>query len=211
VISDNVEGQHRTSEEAFEMVRRIVMSGALALLVPSIAQAQVPGRLGSLDFGTAPRLTVAQNAAQAGGTGASTFDVGGYIGGELDNSEDWFLIGGHAVMSFEGTPFKINPRFTYHPFDGGKVVQVDVNVVRDYDLATPGRFRPYVGVGGAFMRTSFDGFESDSAVGLNLLSGVRLKMEGDSRFEPFLHAQYTIVRDQFNSFTITIGANFSVR
>lgn len=195
------------------MVRRLVLCSAMALLLPSAAQAQVPGGLGSATFAAPPRLALMSAPAQAQTTGSNMdgFSVGGYIGAELDNDEDWFLLGGQARMRFQGTPFEISPRFTFHPFEGGKVLQVDVNVLRDYELASPGRFRPYVGIGGAFRRTSFDDFESDSSVGLNLISGVRLKMDGATRYEPFLHVQYTIVQDQFNSFTVTIGANFTVR
>lgn len=90
------------------------------------------------------------------------------------------------------------------------MMQLDLNILHHYALAGESRFKPYVGVGGAFNRYTFDDF-SDSAVGLNLVTGVRLAGSPESRFEPFLNTQYTIIRDQGNLFTLVVGATFRLR
>lgn len=154
------------------------------LLVPSVSTAQSPA--------TAPAVAVAP-----------------YVGAVLDTSEDWLLFGGEARVKFDGFAYDVNPRVTFNPYDGGSMMQIDVNVLHNYALAGESRFKPYVGIGGAFNRSTFDDF-SDSAVGLNLVSGARLASP-ESRFEPFVNAQYTIIRGQGNPFTLVVGASFTLR
>jgi hypothetical protein len=154
----------------------------------------------------APASAHAQGADQE-----PTTRLGAFIGGELDNSEDWILLGAEGRIPLQSPPLEVNPRFTYHPFTGGSIIQLDVNFLHNYRLANPGRLRPYVGIGGAFHRLAFDGADSDSKVGLNLLSGARIALRPGSRLEPFFNAQYTIIQDELNSFTFVIGASYSLR
>jgi hypothetical protein len=165
------------------MRRLCLFLGALVCFAPATASAQAPVE-GSLS-------------------------VAPYIGAVLDTPDDWFVVGGEARFRMEGFNYDINPRFTYNPFEGGSAIQFDVNLLHDYTPAPDSRLRPYVGIGGAISRLAFEEF-SDTSVGLNLVSGARLTMP-NSRFEPFLNAQYTIIKGEGNPFTIVIGATFNVR
>ena len=152
----------------------------------------------------APANAFAQSPATEG-----NLSVAPFVGAILDTSEDWLLLGGEARLKLADRPFQVNPRLTFNPYEGGSMMQLDVNLLHNYALAGDSRFRPYVGIGGAFNRYSFDDF-SESAVGLNLVSGARLRMAA-SRFEPFLNAQYTIIRDQGNLFMVVVGATITLR
>ena len=156
-------------------------------------------------------LATAAAFAQTPAT-SRTINVAPYVGAVLDTPDDWLLFGGEVRMpiSLNGRPFDLNPRLTFNPFEGGSVLQLDVNLLHNYDLATKGRLRPYVGIGGAFSRFTA-GDVSDSNVGLNLISGARLTMKPESRFEPFVNAQYTIIHGEGNPFTIVIGATFQLK
>jgi hypothetical protein len=136
--------------------------------------------------------------------------VAPYFGAVLDTSDDWLVFGGEVRIPVSRRPFEINPRLTHNPFEGGSMLQLDVNLLHNYDLATKGRLKPYVGVGGALNRVKAGEF-SESSLGVNLISGARLAMQPDSRFEPFLNAQYTIIRDQGNPFTLVVGATFQLK
>jgi hypothetical protein len=135
--------------------------------------------------------------------------VAPYVGAVLDTPDDWLLFGGEARLNFDGFAYDVNPRVTFNPYEGGSMMQIDINILHNYALAGESRFKPYVGIGGAFNRYTFDDF-SDSAVGLNLVSGARLASP-ESRFEPFVNAQYTIIRGQGNLFTLVVGASITLR
>jgi hypothetical protein len=173
------------------MFTRLFMLAALALLVPMTAHAQV--------------------VAQADDPRSGFRSAGAYVGGELDAPDDWLVFGGDARVAIEDWRVELSPRFTYRPISDGSIFQIDANVLKNYDLARPGRLRPYVGVGGALRRLSLDGGFSDTNVGLNLVSGVRFAMSQGSGYEPFLNAQYTIIHGVPNVFSVVVGASFSLR
>lgn len=154
-------------------------------------------------------LTSSVAAAQAPPSDGTVL-VAPYIGAVLDTPDDWILVGGEARLRLEGLAAEVNPRVTWNPYEGGSMMQLDVNLLHNYPIAGESRFRPYVGVGGAFNRYTVNGF-SDSSVGLNLVSGARWVMEPESRFEPFLNAQYTMIRGQANLFTVVVGATIQLR
>lgn len=191
------------------MLKRIVLGTAVLVYLPAIAQAQIAGRLGSATFESGVRASATSPSQAVTATDAPII-VGGFLGAQLDTSDDWFFFGGDARLRVQGRSFEINPRLAFQPFEGGNTLQIDVNVLVELELAVPNRFRPYVGLGGAVVRSSFDG-DSDTSVGLNLAGGVRLDMEGRTRLEPFAHVQYTIVRDQLNPFTISVGVSIPLR
>lgn len=164
----------------------------------------VPFVFVAIGFLLSPSLSAAQTP-----TGDTDIHVAPYIGAVLDTPDDWLLVGGEARLKFAGFQHEVNPRLTFNPYEGGSMMQFDINILHHYALAGESRFKPYVGVGGAFNRYTFDDF-SDSSVGLNLVTGVRLAST-ESRFEPFLNTQYTIIRGQGNLFTLVVGATFSVR
>ena len=194
------------------MMKRIVASAALTLLVPAIASAQVAGKLGGVTFAPDARTTKNSNIridGQAAPNQEGPIMVAGFIGATMDTPEDWFHLGGDVRLPISNRYFEINPRLSFQPFEGGHTFQIDVNVIWELQLANPGRFRPFAGVGGAFINDSF-GDESDNNVGLNLVAGVRLAMD-QSRIQPFAHIQYTLVRDRMNPFAIAVGAAFPLR
>lgn len=164
----------------------------------------------------APLTARAQSVAQADDPRSGLRSAGAYIGGEIDQPDDWMVFGGDARLQINSWKIEINPRFTFRDVEDGSVFQFDANVLKNYDLARPGRLRPFVGVGAAIRKTSFDDdlFDeefSDSSIGLNLVSGVRFAMSPGSGYEPFLHAQYTVLDDQDDVFSIVVGVSFSLR
>jgi opacity protein-like surface antigen len=138
--------------------------------------------------------------------------VGAHFGGELDDNDDsWIVLGLDARVILGFRDLEVNPRFTFRPFNGGSASQIDVNILQNYVLANPGRFRPFVGAGGAIRHTAFDASDGETNVGLNLLSGTRLVLSHDAQYEPFALGQYTIINDERNAFTIIIGVSFNLR
>jgi len=136
--------------------------------------------------------------------------IGAHFGGELDSDDSWITVGLDARVILGFRDLELNPRFTFRPFNGGSASQIDFNILQNYVLANPGRFRPYVGAGGAVRHTGFDAGGSMTKVGLNLLSGTRLAM-GNNAYEPFVQGQYTVVNDEPNPFTIVVGVSFNVK
>jgi len=108
--------------------------------------------------------------------------VGAHFGGQLDTDDGAAVMGldTRVVLGFRDLEF--NPRFTYRPFNGGSSSQIDVNILQNYVLANPGRFRPFVGAGAAIHHTSFDTTDGKTRVGLNLLSGTRFAMNNGAHY-----------------------------
>ena len=86
-----------------------------------------------------------------------------------------------------------------------------VHAVRGIDLAHPGRFRPFMGVGGTLRNYSPSQGNGDTKLGINLVSGTRIALSSSRGYEPFIMGQYSIVRDQLNSFSVVVGASFRLR
>lgn len=141
---------------------------------------------------------------------AGVMSVGAMVGAELDTPEDWLLFGADARIQIAHA-LEFSPRFTYHPLDAGRITQLDLNVLRNIDLARPGRLRPFVGIGGALRTFSPEFGDSDTKPGLNLITGTRFAMSSGAGYEPFFTAQYTIVQDQINAFSLVVGASFRLR
>ena len=156
------------------------------------------------------RSVEAQTVGLADDPRAGLISAGAFVGLEFDNPDHALMLGGDARLRFGQANLEINPRFNFRPFDDGSVQQMDVNVITNHHLMNPGRFRPYSGLGLAIHRVKF-AQTSASDVGLNLVSGVRLAMRSGAAYEPFLQAQYTILKEPSNSFTLVIGASFSFR
>ncbi len=157
------------------------------------------------------RAATAQTVGLADDSRVGFISAGAYVGLEFDVPDHALLLGGDGRIKFGSANIEINPRFTFRPFDDGSMQQFDVNFLTNYRLSNPGRFRPYSGLGIGFHRLVFDTADSQSDVGLNLISGVRLAMRPGAAYEPFLQAQYTIMNEPANSFTVVVGASFSFR
>jgi hypothetical protein len=141
---------------------------------------------------------------------AGLVSAGALAGAMLDTSDDWLIFGADARVQIQHG-LEVEPRFTYQPLTNGHVIQLDANVLKNLDLARPGRFRPFFGVGGTLTSYSPDRGDGDTKVGLNLISGTRIAMSSGSGYEPFIVAEYSIVREQANGFSITVGASFKLR
>jgi hypothetical protein len=148
----------------------------------------------------APRLASAQ------------ISVGGFLGAEFDNQDNWLLFGAEGRFSLRKAmngPWDFNPRLSYHSYGGGaSATQIDLNLLYDLELAHPGRFAPYVGIGGTLV-TFKAGDLSESHTGLNLITGVKLVTK-DSGIEPFMNTQYSIIPSYPNSYTLVFGALFRI-
>jgi hypothetical protein len=161
-------------------------------------------------------ITVACSTLLAAPRVASAqFSVAGFLGAELDNKDNWLLFGAEARVSlkqvFDNNPIDGSARFSYHSYgSGSSATQIDLNLLAAPELAHPGRFQPYMGAGLAFLSTKFAA-TSETKVGLNLVSGVRLKPAAGSIVEPFMNMQYSIINDYPNPFTISLGLSFHVR
>lgn len=160
-------------------------------------------------FAGAPLVASAQTAI-ADEDRAGIMSAGAFVGGELDHPDDWLTFGADLRVQMAHS-LELNPRFMFRPLNLGSIRQIDVNVLKNVDLAQPGRIRPFVGVGGAVRTLSPDRGESESKVGLNLVSGARIAMSAGAGYEPFFQAQYTIVQNQINTFAVVVGASFKLR
>lgn len=156
------------------------------------------------------RVTHAQTAGLADAARPGFLSVGGFAGREFD-TPDGLTVGADGRIVLSKADLELNPRLTFRPIDGGSAQQIDVNVLSNYRLNNPGRFRPYSGLGVGIRTIRSDSGGSNSDVGLNLISGVRLAMRPGAAYEPFLQAQYTIVKEPANSFTVVFGASFSFK
>jgi hypothetical protein len=159
----------------------------------------------------AGRAAEAQTVGLADDARAGLVSAGGYVGLEFDVPDHALLVGADARIKFGSANLEVNPRFTFRPFDDGSMQQIDVNFLTNYRLNNPGRFRPYSGLGVGIHSIHIDDADTASDVGINLISGVRLAMRPGAAYEPFLQAQYTIMNEPSNSFTLVFGASFSFR
>ena len=156
-----------------------------------------------------PMMASAQTAL-ADDDRAGLISAGALVGAQMDTPDNWLLFGADARVQVAHA-LEFEPRFTYQPLGGGHIIQLDANILKNIDLARPGRFRPFFGIGGALRKLSPDVGNSDTTVGLNLIGGTRIALSGSSGYEPFIIGQYSLVNDQFNPFSIVVGASFRLR
>lgn len=133
--------------------------------------------------------------------------IGAIVGAELDMSDNFFLFGLDARMrAFRG--LEGEPRFTYHPLNGGHYIQIDANALKNLELARQTRFRPLIGMGPSIrIETPYVG-DRDTRFGWNLIWGTRITMNREKGYEPFIIGQYTILHDHNDPFSIVFGASF---
>jgi hypothetical protein len=133
--------------------------------------------------------------------------IGAIVGAELDMADNFFLFGLDARMrGFRG--LEAEPRFTFHPLNGGHYLQFDANALKNFELARPGRFRPLIGMGAAIrLETPYVG-DSEAKIGWNLIWGTRIAMNREKGYEPFIIGQYTILHDHKDPFSLVFGASF---
>lgn len=173
-------------------MRRLLQACALAMVLLGI-----------------PTLAHAQTAL-ADDDRAGLVSVGAMVGAQLDTPDNWLLFGADARVQIAHA-LEFEPRFTYQPQNGAHTMQIDANVLKNFDLARPGRFRPFMGVGGTLQKFSADQGAGDTVVGINLVAGSRIALSSSRGYEPFIIGQYSVVRDQPNSFSMVVGASFRLR
>ena len=156
------------------------------------------------------RPVFAQTVSLADDPRAGLISAGAFIGIEFENIDHALLLGGDGRIGLGTANLEINPRYTYRPFDDGSMQQLDVNFITHFKLLKPGRVRPFSGIGLGVNRYLFEQLDSETNVGLNLVSGARIVMRSGA-YEPFFHAQYTIFNEAVNSFTLVVGTSFSFR
>ena len=157
----------------------------------------------------APMAASAQTA-MADDNRAGLISAGVFAGAELDTADNWLLFGADARVQVS-PGLELQPRITYQPLGSGHLLQLDANVLKNLDLARPGRVRPFFGIGGTLTSYSFAKGAGETKVGLNLVTGARIAMSSSSGYEPFIMSQYSIVRNQLNAFSIVAGASFRLR
>lgn len=135
---------------------------------------------------------------------AQFYGVGGHIGGEFDNSEDWIVFGVDGRYRVPNSSWTLAPRFNLHPVDGGSIYQIDVNALYNFPRDASLPIHPYLGVGVGLFRESFDGF-SETKLVANLVSGVRV-VRSTSKVEPYIQTQYSFAKEFSNSMTFLVGA-----
>lgn len=155
-------------------------------------------------------MAVSAQTAMADNDQPGLISAGVFAGAELDTADNWLLFGADARVQV-APGLELQPRFTYQPLGDGHLIQLDANVLKNLDLAQPGRFRPFFGIGGTLTSYSGAAGAGTTKVGLNLVAGTRIAMSSSSGYEPFIMSQYSIVRNQGNSFTIAVGASFRLR
>jgi hypothetical protein len=155
-------------------------------------------------------LAASAQTALADEDRAGLMSAGALVGAVLDTPDDWLVFGADARVQLAHA-LELEPRFTYQPLNDAHVIQLDANVLKNFDLARPGRFRPFVGVGGTLRSFSPEFGDGETKVGLNLISGTRIALSSSSGYEPFITAHYSIVRDQLNTFSLVVGASFRLR
>lgn len=173
-------------------MRRLLQACALALMVQAV-----------------PTLAHAQTAL-ADDDRSGLISAGAMVGAQLDTSDNWLLFGADARVQIAHA-LEFEPRFTYQPQNGAHTIQLDANVLKNFDLARPGRFRPFMGVGGTLQKYSADQGAGDTTLGINLVAGSRIALSSNRGYEPFIIGQYSITRDQANAFSIVVGASFKLR
>lgn len=130
--------------------------------------------------------------------------VGGHIGGEFDNSDNWIVFGIDGRYRVPNSVWAIAPRINLHPVEGGSIIQIDVNALYNFPRDGTLPIHPYLGAGVGLFRESFGGVSETKPVA-NLISGVRV-VRSTSKIEPFVQTQYSFAKKFSNSMTFLVGA-----
>jgi hypothetical protein len=134
---------------------------------------------------------------------SAQWKFGGALGAEHESSWDEFL-----VLTFEARrpisqwSTELAPRFSYFLRDGVTRFQIDANLLKPLELATPKPFIPYIGLGAALEVFSAEGFDQNS-VGFNYVVGATRRTSGN--LELYGQFQYTVLNDAPNTALVGVG------
>lgn len=138
--------------------------------------------------------------------------LGGFLGMEFDNEDDWLIIGAEGRFRTNTMQFDIQPRFHYQSFTGGSISQLDGNILFNF-RSLVAQVQPYMGTGIALNRLNIDeatpGTDADETnVGVNLISG--LIVGTNPKWRPYLQFEYTIINDFPNGANLAVGILFQL-
>jgi hypothetical protein len=156
-------------------------------------------------------LVLASLGASSAGA-QSNVRIGGFLGAQLDNDDDWLLFGAEARLRGARMNFDVQPRFTYQSFTGGSVLQLDGNILFNM-TSMVAQVQPYMGFGAAINRLSIDetspGQDADETnVGVNIVSG--LIFGTNPTWRPYTQFQYTMINDFPNGANLVVGILFQI-
>lgn len=143
----------------------------------------------------------------------SNVRLGGFLGFEFDNEEDWLIFGAEGRFRTNTMQFDIQPRFHYQSFDGGSSSQLDGNILFNF-RSLVAQVQPYMGAGVALNRLSVDSGDpavddlDDTNVGINLISG--LIFGTNPKWRPYAQFEYTAINDFPNGANLAIGILFQL-
>ncbi len=166
------------------------MRRRLALLVPAL-------------------LTIVLSAPAAA---QANVQLGGFLGFEFDNEEDWLIFGAEGRIRTNTMQFDIQPRFHYQSFTGGSSAQLDGNILFNF-RSLVAQVQPYAGFGVAINKLSIDTGDPDvdldeTNVGINLISG--LVLGTNPTWRPYTQFEYTAINDFGNGANIAVGILFQL-
>lgn len=119
----------------------------------------------------------------------SRIAIGPRVGIDAGDVEEPF-IGADVRIGLTGSPISINPTFDYYFVDDPETFwSLSTNALYRFGINNE-VFAPYSGVGAGLYRTSVDGGDSSTNLGLNALFGAEF-LVGSVR--PFVEAQYSPV------------------
>lgn len=158
-----------------------------------------------------PAVLLAVATLTAPRADAQNVRIGGFLGFEFDNDEDWLIFGAEARLRGDRMQFDVQPRFHYQSFDGGSSLQLDGNIL--FNLTSlVSQIQPYMGLGVALNRLNIDidspGEDDieETNVGINFVSGLIFGVNPSWR--PYTQFQYTAINDFGNGANLSVGLLF---
>lgn len=136
-------------------------------------------------------------------TGAFAVDFGLRYGTSNDIDEDF--VGAELVFPFGNWSF--NPSLEYYLTSGDEADLWTLNADFNYHFNRGGTVSPYLGLGAAFSRIEFNGFDDDEVLA-NLNGGLAFQLGGG--LAPYIQGRYfrSVENSDFDDFAVMVGLRF---